>query len=118
MESDPWQTWQFGPALLDENGEAKREFNSALYPPNPRCAIGYYEPGHYCFVVVDGRQERYSMGAHLRELSALMKKLGCKAAYNLDGGMSVQMYFNGAFQNHTSGVRPIGDIIYFNAKTE
>ncbi len=57
------------------------------------------------------------MGAHLRELSAIMKKLGCKAAYNLDGGQSVQMYFNGKLQNQTPGMRPIGDIIYFNAKS-
>ncbi len=28
----------------------------------PRCAIGYYEPGHYCLVVVDGRQRGYSSG--------------------------------------------------------
>ena len=113
IASDPWQTWQFGPALLDENGEPKTEFNTSLVSQNPRCAIGYYEPGHYCFVVVDGRQERYSMGADIRELSRLMHKLGCTAAYNLDGGMSVQMYFNGKHQNKPTGVRAIGDIIYF-----
>ncbi|MBR3130233.1 MAG: phosphodiester glycosidase family protein, partial [Clostridia bacterium] len=116
LESDPWQTWQFGPALLDENGEVKEHFNSSLLGPNPRCAIGYYEPGHYCFVIVDGRNEEYSMGASLSELSLLMKQLGCKAAYNLDGGLSAQIYFNGEIQNRTYGVRPIGDILYFNAQ--
>lgn len=47
-----------------------------------------------------------------------MEKLGCTAAYNLDGGQSAQMYFNGAFQNRTHGTRQIGDIIYFRAKPE
>lgn len=113
IESDPWQTWQFGPALIDENGEPKTTFNTSLYGYNPRCAMGYYEPGHYCFVVVDGRQERYSVGAGIEELSKLMCDLGCKAAYNLDGGTSAQMYFNGKYCNHQIGERPIGDIIYF-----
>lgn len=113
IRSDPWQTWQFGPALLDENGEPKTKFNTSLIGQNPRCAIGYYEPGHYCFVVVDGRQKGYSLGADVEELSRLMYSLGCKAAYNLDGGTSAQMYFNGKYCNRQRGERPIGDIIYF-----
>ncbi len=114
VKADPWQTWQFGPALLDENGKPKDTFNTSLSPANPRCAIGYYEPGHYCFVIVDGRQEKYSLGADIWELSRLMYSLGCKAAYNLDGGRSAQMYFNGTRQNRTSGARSIGDILYFS----
>ena len=113
IRSDPWQTWQFGPALLDENGEPKTKFNTSLIGQNPRCAIGYYEPGHYCFVVVDGRQKGSSLGADVEELSRLMYSLGCKAAYNLDGGTSAQMYFNGKYCNRQRGERPIGDIIYF-----
>jgi len=115
IAQDPWQSWQFGPALLDENGEPKTEFNSELKEINPRCAFGYYEPGHYCFVVVDGRNELYSMGATLRELAEIMHTLGCTAAYNMDGGNSAQMEFNGKTVNQNYGGRPIGDIIYFRA---
>ena len=55
---------------------------------NPRSAVGYYEPGHYCFVVIDGRQPGYSKGATLMQLAQLFESLGCKEAYNLDGGKS------------------------------
>ncbi len=79
------QIWNFGPKLLDDNGGAMTQFNSTLTPANPRTALGYYEPGHYCFVVVEGRSRR-SRGMKLTELSELMHKLGCARAYNLDGG--------------------------------
>ena len=58
---------------------------------HPRSAIGYYEPGHYCFVVVDGRQSGYSRGMTLPELARVFEDLGCSAAYNLDGGHSTFM---------------------------
>jgi exopolysaccharide biosynthesis protein len=51
-----WQIFYFGPMLLDEEGHAMKKFNSDVNPVNPRSVIGYYEPGHYCFLVVDGRQ--------------------------------------------------------------
>lgn len=88
---DPWQAWCFGPALLDGEGHAKRDFNTNVSARNPRAAIGYYEPGHYCFVVVDGRQKNYSYGLSCEDLSLLFERLGCKAAYNLDGGDTAVM---------------------------
>lgn len=83
-----WQSWVFGPSLLDENGNAKSDFLTWSYirESHPRTAIGYYEPGHYCLLVVDGRQSDYSRGMFLEEMSKLFADLGCKAAYNLDGG--------------------------------
>ena len=80
---------------------------------NPRCAIGYFEPGHYCFVVVDGRRPGYSNGVTMKMLSRLMYDLGCTVAYNLDGGASAQMYWNGDIYNYPSGNgRTISDIVY------
>lgn len=51
-----YQSWVFGPSLLDENGKAKTDFLTWDYirQSHPRSAIGYYEPGHYCFLLVDG----------------------------------------------------------------
>ena len=121
IAQDPWQTWQFGPALLDENGMSKhrpQSFNSRLCGINPRCAIGYISPGHYCFVVVDGRDERYSEGVDMWNLSEIMYRLGCKVAYNLDGGQSAQMYFNGANRNRNTGWRLMSDIIFFRAEPD
>ena len=83
------QGWSFGPSLLEADGSPKSKFNcdSNLQKRNPRSAIGYYEPGHYCFVVVDGRNNA-SNGASMAHLAQLMSSLGCKLAYNLDGGQT------------------------------
>lgn len=107
-----WQAWSFGPMLLD-GGQVMSEFNSNVTPRNPRSAIGYYEPGHYCFVLVDGRQEGYSIGLSLRQMSQLFADLGCQAAYNLDGGESAVMTFMGQLVNqpYRDG-RPVSDIVY------
>ncbi|MDD2979296.1 MAG: phosphodiester glycosidase family protein [Hespellia sp.] len=88
IDSGAYQSWIFGPSLLDEKGKAKTDFLTWDYirESHPRTAIGYYEPGHYCLVVVDGRQADYSRGMFLNELAGVFEKLGCKAAYNLDGG--------------------------------
>ena len=88
IDNGAWQTWVFGPSLLDENGNAKSDFLTWNYitQSHPRTAIGYYEPGHYCLLVVDGRQPKLSRGMFLEEMSMLFADLGCKAAYNLDGG--------------------------------
>ena len=61
---------------------------------NPRSGFGYFEPGHYCFVVVDGRDRGYSRGVTPQEFSQIFKDLGCVAAYNMDGGESAIMSFN------------------------
>lgn len=107
-----WQAWSFGPMLLDK-GQPMTKFNSQVYPDNPRGAIGYFEPGHYCFVLVDGRQPGYSNGMNLSELSQLFFDLGCSVAYNLDGGESAVMTFLDSVANkpYKDG-RKISDIVY------
>lgn len=112
LERNPWQAWCFGPALLDADGECKTSFHTSVAGKNPRAAIGYYEPGHYCFVVVDGRQGSYSQGMTMKELSQLMNALGCTAAFNLDGGATAQMTWNSQVINSPSGTgRDLNDII-------
>jgi exopolysaccharide biosynthesis protein len=108
-----WQAWSFGPELL-KDGLAIEEFGSSISGKNPRCGIGYYEPGHYCLVVVDGRQTGYSSGMTLAEFSSLFYSMGCKAAYNLDGGATAQMVFQGELTSRpTGGGRKSSDIIFF-----
>ena len=103
VADEAWQAWTFGPALLDGSGETISTFSSTgrIISANPRTAIGYYEPGHYCLVVADGRGE--SSGITLPELSRLFHDLGCTAAYNLDGGNSSVMVWGNEVINHPSG---------------
>ncbi len=113
IDSTVWQAWAFGPVLV-ENGVASDTSGSNIRVKNPRSAIGYYEPGHYCFIVVDGRQKGYSDGMTLDELAATFESLGCRTAYNLDGGATAMMVFQGELVNQpTNGGRTSSDIICF-----
>lgn len=114
LARDPLHVWSFGPALLDENGKVKASYNvsSGINGAHPRSAVGYFEPGHYCFIVVDGRQE-HSHGLTLSDLAKVFEELGCKAAYNLDGGATAVMLFNHQIYSHPSnGGRDVGDILF------
>ncbi len=116
-----WQAWTFGPALLDGNGNIPDTFNtnSYIYGNNPRCAIGMIAPGHYVFVVVDGRNKGYSKGVDLTALAEIMADAGCTCAYNLDGGNSSAMYFgDGYISEPSGGGREISDIIYIGQGEE
>ena len=93
-----WQILGFGPELLDANGQPKTVFNdpNQVGHDNIRNAVGYYEPGHYCFVYVPyyKTRDRYTC-IDMEGLSQLMHQLGCTRAYNLDGGATAGMFFNG-----------------------
>lgn len=116
---DIWHCFLFGPVLLDEEGKAMTKFNSNVGPRNPRSALGYYGPGHYCFVQVDGRKTKSALekgkinkGITLKVLSQLMEELGCTAAYNLDGGQSSMMWFGGELVSTPyKGGRRVGDAV-------
>ena len=113
MAKGAWQAWSFGPSLIKSDGTPGSGFSGYLAGEHPRTAIGYIEPGHYVFVVVDGRQSGYSVGMTLDELAELMCSLGCKVAYNLDGGATSEMTFNKVTVNRPSaGGRNTSDIIY------
>ena len=113
MANGAYQSWSFGPSLLDIDGQPLQHFNcnDYLIQKNPRSCIGYYEPGHYCFVAVDGRNDE-SRGAGMMELAKLMSALGCKLAYNLDGGQTSLMCVGSKLYNQPSqGGRNSSDYI-------
>lgn len=115
------QVWSFGPTLLDENGEVRSSYKMSrqISYPNPRSAIGYYEPGHYCFLVADGRQDGYAKGLTIPELAQVFKDLGCVRAYNLDGGGSAVMAFNHkTYSKQSNGGRELGDILLIRETPE
>ena len=108
----------FGPALV-ENGEivvnTKSEVGQSM-ASNPRTAIGIIDENHYIIIVSDGRTSE-SQGLSLYEMAEVMKSYRVKTAYNLDGGGSSTMYFNGQVINKptTNGnisERAVSDIVY------
>ena len=109
----------FGPALV-ENGEiavgTNEEVGQAM-ASNPRTAIGIIDENHYIIVVSDGRTSE-SKGLSLYQMAEVMKSYGVKTAYNLDGGGSSTLYFNGQVINKpTTGgnkisERAVSDIVY------
>lgn len=106
-----YQTWVFGPSLLDEQGHAKTEFHSSLLPSNPRSVLGYYAPGHYAFLTVDGRT-KVSKGLTMVQLSQLCEELGFVRAYNLDGGRSsILISQSGPINTPYKDGRPSSDIL-------
>ncbi|MGV8905101.1 MAG: phosphodiester glycosidase family protein [Acetobacterium sp.] len=113
------QILSFGPALI-ENSEIVVDSTSAVsqeLQSNPRTAIGQISELHYVVIVSDGRTTE-SEGLSLMELAQEFQERGCTTAYNLDGGGSSTMVFNGEIINNpTDGKsmdeREVSDIVYF-----
>ena len=109
----------FGPALVKDADVCVTEGEEVgkAMASNPRTAIGIIDENHYVFVVADGRTAD-NEGLSLYELAEFMQSLGVQTAYNLDGGGSSTMYFNGAIVNQptTNGrsieERKVSDIVY------
>lgn len=116
--SDSWQILSFGPALI-KNGAVSVTSSSEVaqsMTSNPRTAIGVVSPLHYIVIVSDGRTSA-STGLSLLQLANEFKERNCTTAYNLDGGGSSTMYFNGKIVNNptngsSSGERQVSDIVY------
>ncbi|MBR3394383.1 MAG: phosphodiester glycosidase family protein [Firmicutes bacterium] len=119
LEDGAVQVLSFGPALVADGEIAvtQSEEVGKAKASNPRTAIGIVEDGHYVFVVSDGRTEE-SEGLSLYELAEFLQELGVETAYNLDGGGSSTMVYQGEVVNNptTSGnslkERSVSDIVY------
>ncbi len=119
-QQNTWQTFEFGPVLV-ENGQAAElplksfyiNCNEGYY--EPRTAIGQLGPLHYIVIVVDGRRDGYSTGASIPQLQQLFLDEGAQFAFNLDGGGSTTLYFLGEVINMPSGgkQRSVSDVIMF-----
>jgi hypothetical protein len=119
-----WNTLSFGPAVLEdgqvvdgiEDVEVDTNVgNHSIQGEQPRTAVGVVGTNHLVFVVVDGRSPGYSAGVTMTGLADIMQGLGATTAYNLDGGGSSTMYFNGQLVNDPLGQgkeRGTSDILY------
>lgn len=124
VEEGVLNTLSFGPALVDEGTilagiedvEVDTNFgNHSIQGNQPRTAVGYIDTNHLLFMVVDGRSSGYSRGATMTELAQMMIDAGCTKAYNIDGGGSSAMVFQGSLVNNPLGrnkERETSDILY------
>ena len=65
----------------------------------PRTGIGQMADGTVIFVVIDGRQPTWSIGANLRDLMQVFEDYHAVNAVNLDGGSSSELVYNGKVMN-------------------
>ncbi len=119
LNDGAYNVFSFGPGLISDGVitvSEGYEVGQAM-ASNPRTAIGQVDGLHYVFVVSDGRTSE-SAGLSLYELARFMSELGVSVAYNLDGGGSSTMYYNGEVVNNptTNGKRiserSVSDIVY------
>ncbi len=124
LDDGVWNTLSFGPALVQDGAviggidavEIDTNFgNHSIQGEQPRTLVGVKADGKLVFVVVDGRDTGYSKGLTMTEAAELMVSLGCETAYNLDGGGSSTMYFDGEVVNRPGGSgneRGTSDVLY------
>lgn len=107
--------WWFDTPLI-KNGEIPQGLieQEDCFEAAPYTAIGQKDENHFLFIVVDGRGSNGSFGVTYTGMARLMKEYGAVTAYELDGGGSSTIWFDGMVLNEPSdGVeRAISDMIY------
>jgi len=89
----------FGPTLI-VNGVETNNSDTSL---NPRTAIGQRSDGALLLLVIDGRSVA-SIGASYRDLTDIMLDYGAVNACNMDGGSSVQMWYEDRYINNAESL--------------
>ena len=109
----------FGPAL-GVDGEVQEIPENYQFDPhqkNPRAGIAQLGTLTYALVAVNGRTDQ-SAGVTLAEFADIMAQIGAEQAYNLDGGNSATLAFNGeVYNDKPQAERSVTDIIYFASAT-
>lgn len=118
LPADILHSFCFGPALVVDGEIWDNSDREVTY--KQRMAIGQLDELTYVLVCCDGPEEKDSIGLSIPQMSEIMHALCAKQAYNLDGGQSTYMYFNGAKVNGQKAGkgRAVGDIIYFASAME
>lgn len=92
----------FGPVIII-NGNATIKSGTGGWGMQPRTAIAQRKDGAILMLVIDGRQKG-SLGATLRQVQDILLDNGAYNAFNLDGGASTTMVYNGNVVNSPSDI--------------
>lgn len=128
LSANAWHALSFGPGLV-QNGKILSGIDTyeigdfgpvrpgalgSIQGKQPRTGIGTIGKNHFVMIVVDGRGAGGSSGVTMPEFAQLFIDAGAVTAFNLDGGGSSTMYFNGTVVNSASGgaERATSDILY------
>jgi exopolysaccharide biosynthesis protein len=91
----------FSPRLI-VNGKGLIKNAAEGWGIAPRTAMGQRADGAIIFVVIDGRQPTYSIGANLYDVQQILLKHGAVIAANLDGGSSTVLVKDNEIMNKPS----------------
>ncbi len=108
IEMGAWQLFNFGPVLIDDYKDVSGTSvttTDVAKSKAPRTAIGTIDNNHFVFIVADGRSWTKELGYMNKgvtcyQLAEFGMKLGLKSLYNLDGGGSSTLYYNGEVMNN------------------
>ncbi|MCR5502472.1 MAG: phosphodiester glycosidase family protein [Lachnospiraceae bacterium] len=119
MEKGAMHLFSFGPGLISDGTVTVRKEQdvNVVGQHHPRTSIGMIEKNHYIFLVADGRFDN-NVGLTLYQMATILQSFGVKCAYNLDGGGSSTLWFQGSILNHPTSKgdeiqeRAVSDIVY------
>lgn len=100
---DDWEAYhvrdgvQFGPVLICDGEQLIKK--SAGYGMQPRTIVAQRADGVVFFMIVDGRQVGYSIGATMGECADILMAYGAVNAAACDGGSSSVLAYNGKVIN-------------------
>ena len=94
LEAGATDVLSFGPWLVRDGEINTGGVKKFATTKQPRTAFGMVEPCHWFAIVAEGRVKR-SNGVNTEWLATRMQELGCRTAFNLDGGETCSIVFMG-----------------------
>ena len=117
-ENDVLFSTSFGPILV-EDGQIRELYSypvGEVFEYFARSAIGTVGPLHYLLMVTSSENSRmYLDGMYAATAAQIMYDKGCRQAYELDGGQTAVIVFDGIPANGIvyGSERTMSDILYF-----
>ena len=99
---------QFGPFLI-VNGKSSIVKGNGGWGIGPRTVLAQRKDGIVLFLIIDGRQPGYSIGADMGEIIKILKRYKAHNAVNMDGGASTTLVVNNELYNRPCAYGETGE---------